>query len=81
MSLMKTTAVAALVAAGALGAGMGAANAHGKKHHHFYGPGFGANTIVIGMPGYGYSCKRWLRKYKWTGNPYFLNRYYDCISY
>jgi hypothetical protein len=79
---MKTAAIAALVAAAGLGASMTAANAHGKKHFgfkpHFYNYGSGG-AIVIGSPGYGYSCKHWLKKYKWTGNPYFLNRYYACV--
>jgi hypothetical protein len=84
MSFMKTAAVAALVAAAGLGASMTAANAHGKKHlgfkPHFHNYGYGSGgAIVIGSPGYGYSCKHWLKKYKWTGNPYFLNRYYACV--
>lgn len=83
MSFMKTAAVAALVVTAGLGAGLTAANAHGKKHMgfhkpHFYNYGYygTGGAIVIGSPGY--SCKHWLKKYKWTGNPYFLNRYYDC---
>jgi hypothetical protein len=86
MSFFKTAAVAALVATAGFGASMSAAEAHGKKHFgvgignpyfYNYGYGYGGKTIVIGSPGYG--CKHWLKKYKWTGNPYFLNRYYDCL--
>jgi hypothetical protein len=90
MSYLKTAAVAAIVAAGVLGAGMTAANAGGKhhngkhysgkhysgKHHHH---GLHRRGFVIGTPGYGYSCNYWLRKYKRTGNPFFLNRYYACV--
>ena len=78
MSIKKTAAIAMIVAAAGLGAGMTVANAHGKKHF-----GFGHNhfkkggVIIIGSPGY--SCKHWFYKYKKTGNPFFLNRYYDCL--
>lgn len=75
MTFKKTAAIAACVAAAALGTGMTAANAHGKKHHHlFHGQSHG--LIVLGSPDYG--CKHWLRKYKKTGNPFFLDRYYAC---
>lgn len=80
MSYLKTAAVAALVAAGALGVGMTAANAGGKHHNGKHFHGFHRHgTIVIGTPGYGYGCNYWLRKYKRTGNPFFLNRYYACV--
>ena len=93
MSYLKSAAVAALIAASALGAGMTAANAGGKHHNgkHFNGKHFngkhhhgqhrrGFSGFVIGTPGYGYGCNHWLRKYKRTGNPFFLNRYYACIN-
>lgn len=72
MMFLKTAAVASLVAAAALGASMTAANAHGKKHHHHHNHGL----FIIASPDYG--CKHWLRKYKRTGNPFFLDRYYAC---
>ncbi|WP_295558855.1 hypothetical protein [uncultured Hyphomicrobium sp.] len=76
MTFTKTAALAAAVAVAALGTGMTAANAHGKKlnHHHFGHHHHG--LIVIGSSDYG--CKHWLRKYKKTGNEYFLDRYYLC---
>lgn len=76
MTFLKTAAVAALVAVAALGAGT-AANA-GKKHHHHPMNHFHHHhgVIIVGSPDYG--CKHWLRKYKRTGNPFFLDRYYAC---
>jgi hypothetical protein len=85
MSYLKTAAVAALVAASAIGVSMTSANAGGKHHNgkHFSGKhhhGFHRHGgFVIGTPGYGYGCNYWLRKYKRTGNPFFLNRYYACV--
>lgn len=76
MTFMKTAAVAVVLSAAALGANATAASAHGKKHHHPMFHHHGHGLIVIGSPGYG--CKHWLRKYKKTGNPYFLDRYYAC---
>lgn len=75
MTFTKTAAVAALVAAAALGSSMTAANAHGKKHNHLFGHHHHHGLIVIGQPDY---CKHWLRKYKRTGYDYFLDRYYAC---
>jgi hypothetical protein len=83
MSFMKTAAVAALVVVAGLGASMTAADAHGKHpgshkpHFYNYGYGYRSGAIIIGSPGYG--CRHWLRKYKRTGNPFFLDRYYACI--
>jgi hypothetical protein len=74
MTFTKTAAVAALVAAAALGTSMTAANAHGKKHNHLFGHHH-HGLIVIGQTDY---CKHWLRKFKKTGNDYFLDRYYAC---
>lgn len=76
MTFLKTTAIATLVAAAALGTAVTGANAHGKKHHHNNFGHHHHGLIVIGPSDYG--CKHWLRKYKKTGNPYFLDRYYDC---
>lgn len=76
MTFKKTAVLAALVAAAALGTTMTAANAHGKKHHNHLFHGHSHGLIVIGSPDYG--CKHWLRKYKKTGNPFFLDRYYAC---
>jgi hypothetical protein len=79
MKFLKTAAVATLVAAAALGAGS-AANAGGKhhNHHHHSMKHFHRHhgLIIVGSPDYG--CKHWLRKYKRTGNPFFLDRYYAC---
>lgn len=75
MTFKTTAAIGALAVAASLGITMTAANAHGKKHHHhhmFHSHGL----IVVGSPHYG--CKHWLRKYKRTGNPFFLDRYYAC---
>jgi len=74
MTFLKTAAVATLVAAAALGAGK-AANAGGKHHHHLFHHHH-HGLIIVGSPDYG--CKYWLRKYKRTGNPFFLDRYYAC---
>jgi hypothetical protein len=77
MTFQKSAVATAVIAAAALGMGITAANAHAKKHHHhhlFHGHSHG--LIVIGSPHYG--CKHWLRKYKRTGNPFFLDRYYAC---
>ena len=75
MTFMKTTTIATLAVAAALGTGITAANA-GKKHHHHHFGHHHHGLIVIGSPDYG--CKHWLRKYRRTGNEYFLNRYYAC---
>lgn len=77
MTFLKTAAIATLVAA-ALSAGT-AANAGGKHHHHHHPMKHFHHhhgVIVVGSPDYG--CKHWLRKYKRTGNPFFLDRYYAC---
>lgn len=80
MTFTKTAAVAALALAAAFGTTMTAANA-GKKHNqfhnnHMFHKKHNNAVIVFGSPDYG--CKRWLRLYKKTGNPVFLDRYYVC---
>ena len=59
---------------------------HGGHHHHHghnkhkyrgYGTAAAAAAIVIGTAAY-YDCKKWKSRYKRTGNPYYLDRYYAC---
>lgn len=56
---------------------------HGHHHHHhhnhkrkYYRYGVGA-VGVIGGAAY-YDCRKWKYRYKRTGNPYYLDRYYAC---
>ncbi|MGE0022745.1 MAG: hypothetical protein AB7S70_03830 [Hyphomicrobium sp.] len=77
MTFLKSAAVATILVAATLGTGVTAASAHGKKHHHLFHPHHHHGLIIIGSSS-SYGCKHWLRKYKKTGNEYFLDRYYAC---
>jgi hypothetical protein len=79
MTFMRSAALAAIVAAAALGTGLTAANAHGKKHHHphhlFHSHSHG--LIVLGTsvdP-----CIKWYHRYLRTGHKAFLYRYHACM--
>jgi uncharacterized membrane protein len=90
MSIWRATVAATMVAAIASSAAPTAAFAkkkyHGHHHHHGYkhkhkhrnyGAAAAAAAIVIGTAAY-YDCKKWKSRYKRTGNPYYLDRYYAC---
>lgn len=93
-STVAATAAAAMVVA-SLGmpnvayAKKGKHHGHGHHHHHhhhhkkkYYGYGVGAAAAVaiIGTAAY-YDCKKWKSRYKRTGNPYYLDRYYACKTW
>lgn len=60
---------------------------HGPGHHYPYkykkhrggnaAAAAAAAAVVIGTAAY-YECKKWKSRYKRTGNPYYLDRYYAC---
>ncbi|HEX2843249.1 hypothetical protein [Hyphomicrobium sp.] len=78
MTFAKTALVATLVAATTLGASFTAANAHVKKRdarNFLYGAA--AATAVVAVVKQ--DCKKWKYRYKRTGNPYYLDRYYACM--
>lgn len=78
MSIAKTAAIAVLAAATGLGATMGAANA-GKKHDKTrnFAVGVVAGAVLVSAARKDH-CKKWKYRYERTGNPAFLDRYYDC---
>jgi hypothetical protein len=52
---------------------------HHYKHNKYRGVGAAAaaTAVIIGSAAY-YDCKKWKARYKNTGNPYYLDRYYAC---
>jgi hypothetical protein len=89
MTFMKSAAVAAIVAAAALGASLTAANAHGKKlhlhgfgshhnHHHFHKPRFRSGGLIILSTSVS-PCQKWWNRYVRTGHKAFLHRYRVCM--
>jgi hypothetical protein len=86
LTFTKTAAIAAIVAAVALGTSMTAANAHGKKHHHHglghhhhYKPHFHGTGGLIILSTSVSPCSKWLRRYKRSGYKPYLYRYHACI--
>ena len=78
MSFTKTAVVAAVTVAMTLGASLTAASAHSKKkdvRNFLYGAA--AVTAVVAVAKQ--DCKKWKHRYKRTGNPYYLDRYYACM--
>lgn len=85
MTFMKSAAVAAIVAAAALGSGMTAASAHGKKlhlhgfgHHHHHKPHFHSGGLIILSTTIS-PCQKWWNRYVRTGHKPFLYRYHACM--
>jgi UDP-N-acetylmuramyl pentapeptide synthase len=80
MTFMRSAALAAIMAAAALGTSLTAANAHGKKHHHHPHHLFHSHShglIVLGTsvdP-----CIKWYHRYLRTGHKAFLYRYHACM--
>ena len=74
-----TIAAAAALSAAAMGATTSSANAGIKVYGGFYGPGihFGHGW------GHGYynPCRRWLKKYRWTGKHRYLRKYRRCMRW
>jgi hypothetical protein len=78
MSLTKSALIAGLTVAVALGSSLTAASAHSnKKAVRNFVYGAAATAVVVSVVKK--DCKKWKHRYNATGNPYYLDRYYDCI--
>lgn len=77
-----TIATATVISAAALGATASTASA-GFKVYFNHGYGHGGWRHGWGHGGYGHykPCRRWLRKYNWSGRHRFLRKYRRCMRY
>lgn len=82
MKIMKSAVMATVLAATALGAT--ATTASAKKFRPFGNSNTGnfvagaiVGATVVSVANHE-SCKKWKHRYQRTGNPYYLDRYYDC---
>jgi hypothetical protein len=78
MSLTKSALIASLTVAVALGTSLSAASAHSNKKNvrNFI---YGAAATAVVVSAIKQDCKKWKRLYNSTGNPRYLERYYDCM--
>ena len=78
MTFTKSALAATVAVATALGVSATASSAHASKRdtrNFIYGA---AATAVVLSAIKSEDCKKWKRRYQRTGNPYFLDCYYDC---
>ena len=79
---IMTVATAAVISAGTLGATANTASAKVNVDVHIGGGGF-----VFGHGGHGHGwghynpCRKYWKKYKWTGKKRFLRKYRRCMRW
>ena len=78
---IMTVATAAVISAGAMGATANTASAKVKFDVHIGGGGFYGHGHVGHGWGHYNPCRKWLKKYHWTGKYRFLRKYRRCMRW